>query len=122
MQYAGAHRPLLYIRENELNEIKGSKFPVGGQQYKGRNTFETNTILIDSRTSLYIFSDGLPDQFGGDKNRKFGTKRIKSIITKFKGLKMKETGALIENSCEAWMNESNEKQYDDILMMGFRIG
>lgn len=121
IQYAGAHRPLYYIHENEMHELKGSKFPIGGKQYKGLNTFDTNSIFLDKRSAIYLFSDGFPDQFGGDKNRKFGSRRIKNTISKFKSLNMTEIGHVLDNSLTDWMEEAKEKQYDDILMMGIRF-
>ena len=121
IQYAGAHRPLYYTKKNELQELKGSKFPIGGKQYKGLNSFETNTIFLDKRSTIYLFSDGFPDQFGGEKNRKFGSKRIKDTISKFKSLNMQEVRSVLENSLVDWMEEAKEKQYDDILMMGIRF-
>ncbi|MEO1653263.1 MAG: SpoIIE family protein phosphatase, partial [Bacteroidota bacterium] len=76
MKFAGAYRPLYLIREGELQEYKGSPFPIGGNfKYKRKKVFKSHEIHLHKGDSLYIFSDGFVDQFGGPENRKYMTKK-----------------------------------------------
>ena len=117
VQYAGAHRPLYHISNGELVQYKGCKYPVGGAQYKGKNTFENQVIKVKKGDGIYFFSDGLPDQFGGENQRKFGPKRIRDIL-----LDADDFGDMKDTLYNAYMDWKGEtKQIDDILLIGVKF-
>lgn len=119
-EYAGAHRPLYLIRDGELQEIKGDKFPIGGgSAYKNKTDFLNTVIDYKEGDTFYFFSDGLPDQFGGPKDRKFGPKRIKELIQVHADKDIKEIGQIFEDTYTEW--KGDEKQFDDILLYGIRL-
>ncbi len=119
LEYAGAHRPLYYVSNGELIEIKGDKFPIGGAQYKTRTTFTTTQIDIKPGDAAFFCSDGFPDQFGGPENRKFSPKRIRDIITEHIGADIQETNHALDSEFEAWKGAN--KQTDDVLMIGIKF-
>ncbi len=116
LQYSGAHRPLYFLHEGELTEIKGDKFPIGGGQYKDRTNFVTTTIQFKAGDSAFFCSDGFPDQFGGPNDRKFSPKRIRDIITANKHLTMGQMHGTFDFEFENWRGDT--KQTDDVLMIG----
>lgn len=119
--YAGAHRPL-YLQKEGLDEVvqyKGSKYPIGGMQYNGTNFFEDQRVEIQKGDRLYFFSDGLPDQFGGDRNLKLGPKRIRQVIEENPQKSMHEMHEIFEILFTKWMGEN--KQMDDVLLFGIEI-
>jgi PAS domain S-box-containing protein len=118
LQYAGAHRPLYYVREGELQQLKGDRFPVGGGQLKNRERFTTSTVSIGKGDAVYLFSDGLPDQFGPDM-KKFSPARIRDLVLQHHGVPMHEMRQHIDTAFEAW--RGNLKQTDDILLIGIRF-
>jgi ligand-binding sensor domain-containing protein/serine phosphatase RsbU (regulator of sigma subunit) len=79
ISFAGANNPLYFIRNGELSEYKGNKQPVGvyGDQLK---PFTSQTIDVQKDDMIYIFSDGYPDQFGGEKGKKYLYKRFKEFL------------------------------------------
>ncbi len=117
--YAGAHRPLYFMQNGELLEIKGDKFPIGGGQYKGRTNFTTTRIDISKGDAAYFCSDGFPDQFGGSENRKFSPKRIRDIITGNHHKNMDQIHVVFDTEFEAWRGDT--KQTDDVLMIGIKF-
>jgi PAS domain S-box-containing protein len=119
VQYAGAHRPLYFMQNNTLHEIKGDKSPIGGGQYKNRGNFVTHTLNFSPGDSVYFCSDGFPDQFGGPDNRKFSPKRIRDIITENAGVDMQTMYQIFDKSFDDWME--GYKQIDDVLMIGIRF-
>lgn len=131
LEYAGAHRPLYYVdthkpeTEEALEEVKGDKMPVGGGQYKNRGAFTTHKRQYQQGDMIVMFSDGLPDQFGGPDNRKFSPKRIRDLIKANINVPMMELNNAIENELRVWMKLDDEKnaikQTDDILMIGIRF-
>ncbi|MCH8318853.1 MAG: SpoIIE family protein phosphatase, partial [Bacteroidetes bacterium] len=122
IEYAGAHRPLLHISNGVVSEIKGDRFPIGGTQYarKGREILFTNhRIKIKKEDSIFFYSDGLTDQFGGPDDKKFSQRRVKDLLLDNQHLPMQEQKELLENTIEQWMN--NQDQTDDILLIGIRF-
>jgi serine phosphatase RsbU (regulator of sigma subunit) len=119
LQYAGAHRPLYYLHEGELTEVKGDKFPIGGGQYKSRTSFTTTSLSLSSGDAVYFCSDGFPDQFGGPDNRKFSPKRIREIIIENAQSDIETVNRVFDQEFEAW--KGNEKQTDDVLMIGIKF-
>ena len=119
-EYAGAHRPLYLIRDGELEEVKGDKFPIGGgSAYKNKTNYTNTVVNVQKGDAIYFFSDGLPDQFGGPNNRKFGPKRIKEIAMENHDKTMAEIGQIYEDTYQEW--KGDEKQFDDILLYGIRF-
>lgn len=131
LEYAGAHRPLYYMdihkpeTEEVLDEIKGDKMPVGGGQYKNRGAFATHKREYKQGDMVLMFSDGLPDQFGGPDNRKFSPKRIRDILKNNVNTPMMGVNDAIENELKVWMKFDGRdyviKQTDDILVIGIRF-
>ncbi len=119
IEYAGAHRPLYFMRDGELTEIKGDKFPIGGGQYKNRVNFTNTTINYEIGDAVLFFSDGFPDQFGGADNRKFGPKRIREIFTNHSDVAMNQVSNIYDEEFENWKGDG--KQTDDVLMIGIRF-
>jgi PAS domain S-box-containing protein len=119
VEYAGAHRPLYYLRNGELNEIKGDKFPIGGGQYKNRVNFTNTVIEYQPGDTIVFCSDGFPDQFGGADNRKFGPKRIREILTENASENMQAINNIYDEKFEEWKGDG--KQTDDVLMIGIRF-
>lgn len=120
LEYAGAHRPLYYLHNTgELDEIKGNKFAIGGGIYKNQTNFTNHKIEYKDGDSVFFCSDGFPDQFGGPQNRKFGPKRLRSMIVDNHEKSMDETHAIFDKAWEDWMGDY--KQTDDVLLIGIRF-
>ncbi|WP_235958340.1 MULTISPECIES: PAS domain S-box protein [Flammeovirga] len=120
VEYAGAHRPLYVYKTatEEFTQVKGDKFPVGGE-YKTRTSFTTHQITLDEGDEIFMFSDGYPDQFGGDENRKFGAKRIRELIMNTEHSSMQEIAKTFSETFINW--KGNAKQTDDVIMIGIRF-
>ena len=88
LQYAGAHRPLYLLRNNELLEFKGNRKAIGGipHRKKAEKDFINHVIDIKKGDKIFIFSDGLPDQIGGPEGRKYSPQRIRATIVENKDL------------------------------------
>jgi serine phosphatase RsbU (regulator of sigma subunit) len=110
---------LYYLHGGQLTEVKGDKFPIGGGQYKSRTSFTTTTLSLSSGDAVYFCSDGFPDQFGGPDNRKFSPKRIREIIIENAQSDIETVNRVFDQEFEAW--KGNEKQTDDVLMIGIKF-
>ena len=76
LSYAGANRPLVIRRGEELIELKPNKHAIGGIQDSTCKLFTQQDIRIEEADVLYMFSDGYYDQFGGPRGKKFKYKQL----------------------------------------------
>jgi PAS domain S-box-containing protein len=117
LNFAGAMRPLFLVRENELTEIKGSKYPLG--YYFEKKQFSLNTIQLKDNDQLYLTTDGYADQFGGNKNKKLNRKAFKELLISLNGMSGDEQNSFLDYSLRNW--KQDEEQTDDVLVIGFTI-
>lgn len=120
LQYAGAHRPLYVLRNGEVIEFKGDKFPIGGGIFKNQTNFTNHHINYEKGDAFYFCSDGYPDQFGGPENKKIGPSKIKQLIVDNKDVTdFDKQFHAFEDYFETW--KGNYKQMDDVLLIAFKI-
>ena len=119
VQFAGANRPLWLIRNGELVTYKPNKFPIGGLQVMHDENFTELTIALQKDDTLYLFSDGFADQFGGEKGKKLMTKKFKDALVAIQHLSMPEQNIFLTNLFEKW--KGNNEQVDDVLVIGIRV-
>ncbi|MCC5945381.1 MAG: SpoIIE family protein phosphatase [Bernardetiaceae bacterium] len=120
--FAGAKNPIYYVQENNLHVIKGDPRPIGGLAlHPERETkpFQSHQIKIDKPTTIYLFSDGYQDQFGGRKGRKFMRSQFRKLLLDIHKMPMNEQERILDERLLAWQGE--EAQVDDILVIGFKI-
>ena len=117
--YAGAHRPLYAMKNGEMVEVKGDKFPIGGGMSKNQTNFTSTQVGMGHGDSIYFSSDGYPDQFGGPEVRKFGSKRVRQLIERVHHLPASESAKVFDREWEEW--KGAEKQTDDVLLIGIKF-
>lgn len=117
--YAGANRPLWIIDNNGLTEIKATKSAIGGFT-DDSTVFQEHIIELDKGMEFYAFSDGYPDQFGGNEGKKFMTKKLKELLISMYKQPFDVKRNQLEKTIFDWMGTEHE-QVDDILVIGFKI-
>ena len=117
--FSGAHLPMIFMRDGNLEMFKGDKFPVGGLQYRNRNKYSDHTIELKKGDKFYIYSDGIIDQIGGEEGRKWMTISLKEFIEENNHLPMDELGEKVKTTFEDYMGKY--KQVDDVLLIGVAI-
>ncbi len=117
IQFSGANNPLFIIRDGELVEMKGDKMPVG--IHVTNHPFYNHEVSLKKGDSIYIFSDGFSDQFGGEKGKKFKIKNFKTLLLENWEKPMEEQKAIINYAFDQWRGDHD--QVDDILVIGIRF-
>jgi serine phosphatase RsbU (regulator of sigma subunit) len=118
LQYSGANRPLIMIRDGELTEFKPDKMTLGVAPVK-EASFTNNCIETKPGDSFYMFSDGFSDQFGEITDKKFKYKHFKRIIHSFEVLPMAQQKQRLESAFNEWKGKA--QQVDDVLVIGFQL-
>lgn len=137
LEFVGANNPLYVVRKkdiplivnsnstdadisdetNSLFEIKADRQPIGN--YADTSAFRNNEIQLKEGDSLYTFSDGFADQFGGEKGKKFMARQLKTLLLEVQDMPVSERYDTIEKRFLKW-KESYE-QVDDVLIFGVKV-
>ena len=117
VSFAGANNPLYLIRNNELFETKADRMPVA--IHAKMDDFTKHEIDVIPGDSLYIFSDGFADQFGGQEGKKFKYKQFRQLLLDIQDKDMKAQGDLLNKTLTEWRGDY--EQIDDVVIMGFKI-
>lgn len=130
IEFAGALRPLYIYRdlnkteEKQLTnfyfeEIKPNKFPIGGLQFESSRNFDNHKIQLNKGDTIYMFSDGFADQFGGVEGKKLMTKKFKEILHAQQVNSLEEQKMYLDNFFNSWCGE--QEQIDDVMVIGIRF-
>jgi len=119
LNYSGANRPLWIIRKGatEIEEYKPTKKAIGGFTEEGQ-LFDSTEIKLKTGDTVYLFSDGYADQFGGEQGKKLTTRKFKELLLSLSDKDMDTQHHELDAFIENW--KSNREQLDDILVIGIR--
>ena len=115
--YAGAHNPLWIIRNGEIIETKANKQPIG--KFDNLLPYTTHTFDLLKGDTFYIFSDGYPDQFGGERGKKYKSGNFKKFLISIQEYPMEEQHKLLDEEFENWKGKI--EQIDDVCVIGVRV-
>ena len=119
LEYSGAFNPLYLVRNGELLETKADKQSIGRSSFKSDTDFQNHRIDIMQNDTVYLFSDGYADQFGGELMKKFKYKNLKETLLKIQPEAMSQQRAILDYTIEKWRGDLG--QLDDILIIGRRF-
>ena len=135
LQFAGANSPLYLIRRSDtggigpgleatlnydglrLYEFRGDRQPIG--LYWEEQIFSTHRVALQDQDSLYLFTDGYIDQFGGENRKRYKSRRFRELLLSIQHEPMEVQKQLLEQAHKKWRGEN--EQIDDICVVGFRI-
>lgn len=135
LQFAGANNPLCIIPANKskfeslnydrkvdlddrvLYEFKGNKQPIG--YHPNATSFDELELQLEKGDKVYLFSDGYPDQFGGEKSKKMMYKPFKQMLLSYSAYSFQEQLKNLRSSFEMWKGDMD--QTDDVCVMGVEI-
>ncbi len=117
LEFAGANNPLWIVRNQEIIEYKGDKQPIG--KFDNPIPYATHKIELQKGDTIYIFSDGYTDQFGGDKGKKFKAANFKELLLSVQKEDMQTQKEIIDKAFAEW--KGNLEQIDDVCIIGVRV-
>ncbi len=120
LQFAGAKNNVYILRNSLFIEVKGDRFPIGQEfPVNGFTGFTNHSVKLAPGDTIYAFTDGFPDQFGGEHNKKLKSKPLLEIISTFADKKMAEQKELLLGAFDGWKGEN--EQTDDVCMLGIKV-
>ena len=118
LQYSGAFNPLFIFQGGELKEYKADRMPIG-IHYGEAVSFTNYEVSVSRGDTIYLFSDGLNDQFGGPDGSKYKKSNLKKLLSEIYYRPMVEQRNIIETEFANWKGSGD--QIDDITIIGIRI-
>jgi len=120
LEFAGAKSDLYYMDdENGLMRIRGSRCSIGGFNGSKEAEYETHTIQLKDKTKFFMTTDGLVDQFGGNNDKRFSSKRLHNHLLKLLNQEVNSAAHHLVEMLENW--KGNTEQLDEILFSVFSI-
>ena len=123
MQYATAFHTICLVRKNqdtgipEMTEYKGNRIPVG--IYITDENFTNHTVDLQKDDAIYMYSDGITDQFGGPNNKKFMPVKMRNLLTAISQDPLDEQKEKVVLEYEIW--KGNMEQTDDVIVVGIKV-
>jgi serine phosphatase RsbU (regulator of sigma subunit) len=119
--YAAANNPIWIVRQTdtmELIELAADRKPVGKGD-KDKESFTQHTVQLQKNDIIYTITDGLPDQFGGPRGKKFLYKQLKEFLLSIANLPLEQQKMRLKEAFLTWKGDL--EQVDDICIIGVRI-
>ncbi|TXB65772.1 SpoIIE family protein phosphatase [Vicingus serpentipes] len=138
LEFSGAYNPLYIISKNNLTtdkgeaigynmvdenglmlfEVKADRFPIGSYSESNKK-YNNNSFKLSKGDTLYLFSDGYADQFGGPNGKKFRYKQFKQLLLSINSKPMDEQKEILIDAMSEWKGKM--EQVDDIIVIGTKL-
>ena len=115
---SAANNPVWIMRGQSVTDIKADKMPLGKHD-KQDIPFTQKEFVVEKGDVIYTLTDGFPDQFGGDKGKKYMSKNLREFLVKHSLLPMAEQKEILEMEFNLWV--ANLEQVDDVTVIGVRV-
>lgn len=118
LRFASANRPVLLHINGEWMEVSGDRLSIGGEKNMHKE-FKLHELNVKGGDSIYLFSDGIIDQFGGAKGKKLKRSGLKSWLQQSISMNMNKQLSNIQVNFKEWTK--SEEQIDDVILLGIRF-
>ncbi len=118
VEFVNANRPLYVISNNELITLTSENVNIAGFA-EIHSVIPTKTYHVKKDDLLFMFTDGITDQFGGPRNKKFNTSNLRQFLLMNDEMPLMEMREKLDNEISNW--QGSYEQTDDILLIGLKI-
>lgn len=113
---AANHRILILSKNGELIETRGDSMSLGDPNLK--STFTIHKRKMEKGDRVLMFSDGIVDQFGGPKDKKFGIAQLRALL-KISHPTLADLESDLRTTLKEW--RGLQPQTDDMLSMMIEV-
>lgn len=117
LEWAGANNSLIFINNGQLIETKADKQCIGYND--NVKPFNNHQFILQPETSIYLFTDGYSDQFGGQREKKLTKSKFKELLLSIQHLPIQQQATELDEFITTYKKET--EQTDDILVIGVRV-
>jgi serine phosphatase RsbU (regulator of sigma subunit)/ligand-binding sensor domain-containing protein len=124
LTFAGAKGQLVYVEDRKAHRVKGDSTSIGGEYAPLDTQYSEQTLSTANMQSVYLFSDGYQDQFGGPDGKKFMSANFRKMMVAIQEMPVEEQRSHLVFTLEYWMNPGMGTIYpqlDDILVIGLKF-
>ncbi len=125
LAYSGANNPIYVVRNKTLEKLKATKQAIGNMN-DVIHPYTNTMYQLMKGDSVYLFTDGYADQFGGDTHesrmtggKKFRYKSFEELLSKNSQLPFSSQKEILDNAFENWKGKL--EQVDDVLVIGVQV-
>lgn len=115
--WAGAHNPLIIVRNQEMRVYNADRQPVG--KWENEKPFTTHEIIAESGDRIFLYTDGYADQFGGKEGKKLKEKKLRSLILESSVRTVEEQKLILRSYFDEWMGA--HEQVDDVTILAVEV-
>lgn len=125
--YAGANAKSFILNKGQVRDLKPNKQPIG--LFERNEPYTEERIEIEKEMRLFLFSDGIIDQFGSPEDgqpssfssgKKVRSKVFREWLQASSGLAIEAQKTEIERLLNNW--KKGFEQTDDISLIGIQLG
>lgn len=118
---ASGQRPVWLFQNGLMVEMEGDRFAVAGGFHQGKKEFTSVTKKIQSGDVLYLFTDGITDQFGGNDERpsRYSVRRLRDLVYQISNMSLEEQKNGFLERFLGWQGKT--PQLDDQLMIAIQL-
>ena len=121
LEYAGASRPAFVVRKNELTVLRTDKKHVNLFTTSLDGEFSNYSFQLEPGDRIYLFSDGIVDQFGGPRDKKFGYIRFETLILEIQDHPLSVQKTILQREFLQWKAQGNNEQTDDVFVVALEV-
>lgn len=118
LSYACAGSRFLIYETNSFTMYKGDTKHIGDKPIPEFNGYITHYTKFLDDSTLYLFTDGFQDQFGGIKNKKYSFRRMLELFESNIRIPLYEHQDIIEEEFDKW--RADYVQTDDVTIIALR--
>jgi ligand-binding sensor domain-containing protein/serine phosphatase RsbU (regulator of sigma subunit) len=119
LEFAAAYNSMYLVRNKELTEYKADKIPIGKSNTNTDSKFTNHTIQIQKDDTVYLFTDGYPDQIGGPKKTKFFYPPFRKLLAEISEMPLEVQERKLDTTISEWLGQ--REQIDDLCIVGVKF-
>jgi ligand-binding sensor domain-containing protein/serine phosphatase RsbU (regulator of sigma subunit) len=117
--FTNSNRPTFIVQNGQMIALKSCKLSIGGLAFETEETFDVTELFLRPGDTIYMFTDGITDQFGGPRDKRYSRLALERLITKIHHTPLHEQHHTISTSIDQWRGK--EEQMDDMLLIGIKV-
>ena len=116
--FSGANNSLWLVKKDSyvVEQISGNRYGISAES---PGEFDEIHMNLEKGDTIYLMTDGFADQFGGQKGKKYKTKRLKDLVFLIHQNPMESQKNILRRAFNDWKGDF--EQVDDVCVMGIRV-